>query len=265
MKFVLQSDLHGNFSHIQAPHDPETYLILSGDVDEVHRINRHRKIIEHCTERFKGVFYVPGNHEYYGSNIHKVNELLYEMNNEFENLYVLLNTDYYFEEHNTVIIGSTLWSSFNKRDPLVMFDAANGMNDYKYIRHGTLYEPWRRKLRPDDTASFHDQTVNYLKNKVLKYKSENPDVKVVICTHHAPSTQSIHPRFYGDNLNHAYCTDLSTLINELNADVWTHGHMHDSFDYMEGSTRVICNPHGYMHPNGVLENSKFDPNFTFEV
>jgi hypothetical protein len=28
--------------------------------------------------------------------------------------------------------------------------------------------------------------------------------------------------------------------------LWTHGHMHDPFDYMIGSTRVVCNPRGYL-------------------
>lgn len=265
MKFCLQSDLHGKFSHIESPEDPDTYLILSGDVDEVKRENRHRSIIEHCTDRFKGVFYLPGNHEYYGSNIHKVNETLYELNNEINNLYVLLNTSYIFQEENVMITGSTLWSNFNNRNPLIMFDAQNGMNDYKYIRHGSNFEPWKRKLRPEDTANFHEQTVKFLKNEVLSTKKENPEMKIVVATHHAPCVKSIHPRFQGDNLNYAYCTDLSDMIQELNADVWVHGHMHDSFDYTEHNTRIICNPHGYMHPNGVLENSKFDPNFIFEV
>ena len=261
MKFILQSDLHGNFSHIETPKDPDVYLILSGDVDEVQRENRHKSIIKHCTDRFKGVFYLPGNHEYYGSNIHKVNEKLHQMNEEFDNLYLLLNTSYFFKEENVMVMGSTLWSSFNNRNPLTMYDAKTGMNDYKYIRHGTNYEPWRRKLIPEDTANFHDQTIKYFKNE----RKSNPDMKLVVCTHHAPHPNSIHDRFKGDSLNDAYCTDLTDLIEELNADVWTHGHMHDSFDYKVHNTRIMCNPHGYMYPNGDLENSNFNPDFTFEV
>ena len=29
------------------------------------------------------------------------------------------------------------------------------------------------------------------------------------------------------------------------ADLWLHGHVHDSFDYRVGRCRVICNPRGY--------------------
>lgn len=26
---------------------------------------------------------------------------------------------------------------------------------------------------------------------------------------------------------------------------WTHGHTHDNYDYMIGTTRIVCNPRGY--------------------
>jgi hypothetical protein len=28
--------------------------------------------------------------------------------------------------------------------------------------------------------------------------------------------------------------------------LWTHGHMHDDFDYTIGTCRVVCNPRGYV-------------------
>jgi hypothetical protein len=28
--------------------------------------------------------------------------------------------------------------------------------------------------------------------------------------------------------------------------LWTHGHTHEDFDYMIGTTRVVCNPRGYI-------------------
>jgi hypothetical protein len=27
--------------------------------------------------------------------------------------------------------------------------------------------------------------------------------------------------------------------------LWTHGHMHNTSDYLMGDTRVVCNPRGY--------------------
>jgi hypothetical protein len=40
--------------------------------------------------------------------------------------------------------------------------------------------------------------------------------------------------------------------------------MHDSFDYIENGTRVVCNPRGYVK-GGVGENRAFDPAFIVSV
>jgi hypothetical protein len=36
--------------------------------------------------------------------------------------------------------------------------------------------------------------------------------------------------------------------------LWIHGHTHQSYNYIEQGTRVICNPRGYMpyEPNPML-------------
>ena len=47
-------------------------------------------------------------------------------------------------------------------------------------------------------------------------------------------------------MNGAYSSDLSEFIlANPQIKLWTHGHTHDVFDYMIGSTRVVCNPRGY--------------------
>jgi len=57
----------------------------------------------------------------------------------------------------------------------------------------------------------------------------------------------VKPRYRGDHLvNGAYSSDLSEFIlDRPQIKVWTHGHTHDTFDYMVGTTRVLCNPRGY--------------------
>ena len=53
----------------------------------------------------------------------------------------------------------------------------------------------------------------------------------------------------------AFVSDLSEVIWDHQPDVWIHGHVHDSFDYEVGSTRVVCNPRGY----GPENEREFDP------
>lgn len=72
-------------------------------------------------------------------------------------------------------------------------------------------------------------------------------------------------------LNAAFASDLSELLNK--ADVWLHGHVHDSFAYEVGRCSVIANPRGYArnanHAGSVdqleFENAQFRPNFVLDV
>jgi Icc-related predicted phosphoesterase len=79
-------------------------------------------------------------------------------------------------------------------------------------------------------------------------------------THHAPHPGSLHPRYANDLISAAYVSDLTPLIESGKPALWVHGHVHASFDYRVGDTRVICNPNGY---GG--ENAAFDPALVVEV
>lgn len=59
-----------------------------------------------------------------------------------------------------------------------------------------------------------------------------------------PHPRSIHPRYAGDLLNAAFVSaNLEALVHQ--ADLWLHGHVHDSFDYWVRGCRVVANPLGY--------------------
>jgi hypothetical protein len=47
-------------------------------------------------------------------------------------------------------------------------------------------------------------------------------------------------------MNGGYHSELSEFIlDHPEIVLWTHGHMHDPFDYNIGTNRVVCNPRGY--------------------
>jgi hypothetical protein len=47
-------------------------------------------------------------------------------------------------------------------------------------------------------------------------------------------------------MNGGYTSDLvEFILDRPQIKLWTHGHTHEQFDYMIGSTRVVCNPRGY--------------------
>jgi hypothetical protein len=76
--------------------------------------------------------------------------------------------------------------------------------------------------------------------------------------HHAPSKGSEHLKYKHDTLmNGAYNSVLDDFIMERpQIKLWTHGHTHEDFDYMIGSTRVVCNPRGYINHEERAETFK---------
>jgi Icc-related predicted phosphoesterase len=85
---------------------------------------------------------------------------------------------------------------------------------------------------------------------------------VVVVTHHAPSQQSIHPRYGVNNkLSPAYASSLESLMGEP-VRLWIHGHTHDSFDYCIEGTRVVANPRGYA-PRDI--NAGFREDFVIQL
>ena len=75
----------------------------------------------------------------------------------------------------------------------------------------------------------------------------HPELPTVVVGHHAPSKASTHPRYKNETLmNGAYSSSLDEyILDHPQIKLWTHGHTHEDFDYMLGSTRIVCNPRGY--------------------
>ena len=82
------------------------------------------------------------------------------------------------------------------------------------------------------------------------------DQKFVVVGHHAPSKTSTHPRYKKEvMMNGGYSSSLDAFImDHPQIKLWTHGHTHEDFDYMVGSTRIVCNPRGYIHYEDRADN-----------
>ena len=65
-------------------------------------------------------------------------------------------------------------------------------------------------------------------------------------------------------MNACFVSDAEHLISADRAQLWIHGHTHDSFDYVVNGCRIVCTPRGYAKA-GVNENPRFDPNLMVEV
>ena len=158
-------------------------------------------------------------------------------------------------------VGGTLWTDMNKEDQLTLYHMQSMMNDYRQITMFNQVKSAYHRLTPERTVEEHKKTRDYIKTVV----GNDPNKKYVVVTHHSPSKASTHPRYADDTImNGAYSSDLSDFIlDHPQIKVWTHGHTHDTFDYMIGDTRIMCNPRGYSGYEHRAED--FDPTLGFEV
>lgn len=279
MFFRVLSDVHSEFSPLVFPHlptDKEDVLILAGDIAVADSANTY-ETVKHWIPRFRHTIYVCGNHEFYhGSYRNRTKEKLREI---FVDLLqpspltiaqpflpgkISLLDDESVIIDNVTFIGSTLWTSYFNHSPTHMYAAQQGLNDFRLIRTGPDTYPYARRTVPMDFYNAHKISADFIFTKIIEEKAAGQ--KVVVVTHHAPSSRSIHPQYRGQILNACYVSDLDEQIMDTKPEIFVHGHVHNSFDYMIGDTRVITNPRGYQHPNAEFpENTQFDPLMRVEI
>ena len=241
----------------------------------------HRFFRQACDE-FKNVIYVMGNHEHYDGDFAFSETIIRSKLAYLKNLHFLEKESVKIDD--VTFIGGTLWTDMNKEDPNTMWHVQRRMNDFQIVRNsnrmvtrtvpiyeenplytedgqnggrynkneaGFYIEIGKKKkqepstLCPEDVVPEHKAIVEYIRT-VIEGKF---DEKFVVVGHHAPSRQSTHPRYKHDVLmNGAYSSSLDEFIlDHPQIKLWTHGHTHEDFDYMIGTTRVFCNPRGYIN------------------
>jgi predicted phosphodiesterase len=257
MKIAVASDLHLEFGDLDFD-NPEgaEVLILSGDIlvaqdlgyhdshnimGEEYRSNRYHNFMQRCTERFPHVIYILGNHEHYHGDFA---ETVTHLKNKFDymsNLHILDNE--ILQISDVTFIGGTLWTDMNREDPTTLYHMKSMMNDFRCVRNTTLGT--NAKFLPEDAVEEHRRFVGYIQ-EIIQGKF---DQKFVVVGHHSPSRLSTHPRYADDTImNGGYSSSLDDyIIDHPQIKLWTHGHTHYPFDYMIGSTRVVCNPRGYIN------------------
>jgi Icc-related predicted phosphoesterase len=238
-------------------------LILGGDILCARHFKKdgplkkvYNDFLKRCVDNFDWVLYLAGNHEAYGYNYEGTWNVLAE--HLPDGIHILEND--FVKIKDWVFLGATLWTDFRNENALEMMEAAQCMNDYKVIRIGSNY----RKMNPDDTLKFHKKSKQFLLDTLPVFENQ----KVWVLTHHAPSYQSVSTKYRSSGIaNGAYVSDLDDLIlDNPQIKYWSHGHTHESMDYMIGGCRVICNPRGYYNGyNNADLNINFDPNFEVEL
>lgn len=279
MKISVASDVHLEFGDLIIKNtDAADVLILSGDICvaadigapdphnfmEGARSNRIVDFFKRCSFQFPHVIYILGNHEHYHGDFATTADRIRSMlaSHMLSNVYLLDNEVKVVDD--VTFVGGTLWTDMNQRDPTTLYHMTSMMNDFRSVKNSrrtVSYQTYEQingvdnrerpvfrervaTFSPDDAADEHDRFRGYIQQMV----EGKFDQKFVVVGHHAPSRLSTHDRYRHDTImNGGYSSHLDEFIlTHPQIRLWTHGHTHHDFDYMIGSTRVVCNPRGYV-------------------
>jgi predicted phosphodiesterase len=267
MRFALASDVHLEFAPIELKNtEGADVLILSGDIcvakdlndradptilGMTNKSNMYHEFFQNCCREFKDVIYISGNHEHYHGDYPKTHERLTSKLGYLSNLHILEKE--YVTIKDVTFIAGTLWTDMNKEDPNTLYAIKGYMNDYRIITDSSEPVHFRDQdgnfrtrdshFSPERSVREHKAMLKVI-DDVTKHMGSD---KFVVVGHHAPSKMSTKPRYAGNEMvNGAYSSDLTEFIlDRPMIKAWTHGHTHDNYDYMIGSTRIVCNPRGY--------------------
>lgn len=251
MRLHVLSDIHLEFAEYEGHTVDCDVVVLPGD------IHVGAAGIEWARQRWqdKEIIYVPGNHEFYRTQFAHMAEQLAEAG-KLHGVHVLSRGEVFIG--GVRFLGATLWTDFKlfgeDNKLRAMGECVQYLADFRVIRFGD------RAFSPMDCAHLHEQDVTWLESKL---KNEPYDGKTVVVTHHLPSKRSVAARYAEDLTSAGFASDLSRLLGL--SGIWIHGHTHDSFDYVESGTRVICNPRGYVTYRKAQENPAFDRALVIEV
>jgi hypothetical protein len=221
-------------------------LILAGDILPLGLHKKQTEFIDLMADSFEMVYWIPGNHEYYGHDLATVSDPLLEKLRS--NVWLLNNQVVTY--NNVNFICTTLWSKINVINAL---DIQRGISDFFSIR-------WQgKKFTTREFNQLHNRSVSFLE-KAIK---EGNVGKNIIVTHHVPTLYQYPAQYRQSPLNDAFVTELFDTIHESGAEYWIYGHHHCNIPaFTVGSTTLLTNQLGYVEYN---EQAGFKTNACIEV
>ena len=279
MKIAVCSDLHLEFGGLILTNtDNADVLILSGDIcvakdllelgSPMSKSEAIHDFFKNCSDEFKHVIYIVGNHEHYHGDFRDtVSDLKYNLH-YLQNLYILDKETVTLE--GVTFVGGTLWTDMNGEDPMTLNAIGSMMNDFRCVKNSNKKVSFRdadghfhervAKFSPQDAVEDHRKMVDYIRHVVQGQDNK----KFVVVGHHAPSRISTHPKYQNETLmNGGYSSTLDFFIEaHPQIKLWTHGHTHEVFDYTLNETRIVCNPRGYIGYEDRADEFKLR---TFEI
>ncbi len=245
------SDLHLEFPANRAyilEHPIEAQaevLVMAGDILTLSTLDRFDWFFDDISTKFKQVYWIAGNHEYYNSDIgnrsgsfeEKIRDNILFLNNRM------------VEIDGTGLFFTTLWSRLSEENQAYV---TQSLNDFRLIKNRG------KALSTSHYNAMHLENLQFLEKSL----EEGPAKKVVV-THHVPTYHNYPVHYLGDPLNEAFATDLGELMKKHAPNYWIFGHHHfNPGPFKIGDTTLLTNQLGYV---GMGEHRLYSPTAVLEL
>lgn len=275
LKIHFCSDLHLEFGALTEPLPKGDVLVLAGDIvvakyfdstldhpDRGEQMSRYNSFFSEAGEKFKRVFMIAGNHEFYGCEFSEAHSLLQRYIGNVKGY----NIDYFRQgcviEQGVLFILTTLWSDFEGHNPRSMKIVGQRLNDFKQIKKRSLDGnnlEYLRKFSPEDALDEFKSGLRFIRNCLF----EHPELPTVVVTHHCPSPEMLNRFLTSLGLDGGFASDLHNFIEQHpQIQSWICGHTHVCREVKVGRTLIRANCRGYVGKERLARNFAFQ---SFEV
>lgn len=232
------------------PRDAQSILVLAGDISSSG--TQLLAFLAECCKRWKKVYYVPGNHEWYRHDYKRYSDELKtallsktSYGDAFDNLEFAINDVGYeeLEELGIRFIFCPMWADGG---PHLVDQGRVGaaLNDFRLISNmnGNSF----KRFTVQDMMYEHKKQ----KAKIIEYLKTPFEGRSIVVTHHIPSRKLVSARFWpadgSDGCNGGFVGDCDDILySDFAPWQWIHGHTHDTISTVINKTRIDCNPCGY--------------------
>jgi predicted phosphodiesterase len=204
--------------------DSPDILIIAGDLmAAVAKNNNEFKLyLSYLSDFYQNIIYVPGNHDYYNSELEHTDEVFNKIESKISNLHILNDKKIIIDGQG--FVGGTLWHKA-ENSPRFSFLKEN-ISDYVQI----------------PKASFLKKNMD-----TIKFFEKNIKSGDIVISHHMPHEKCISDLWKNNQLNMFFCNyDLENLILDLEPSYFIYGHTHTNIpDFKIGNTTFCINTWGY--------------------
>jgi hypothetical protein len=221
-------------------------LILAGDILPFALDHHKYAFFDVVSERFKAVYWLPGNHEYYGSDIGRPGDKLFRQVRQ--NVFLVNNHTVNYNGIN--IICTSLWSFI---EPVHQILLQRALTDFSAISRGG------ERFLPEHFNALHSSSLDFLRKALGdKGKSQN-----IVVTHHVPTYLNYPSKYRKSPLCQGFATELSECIHHWNIDCWIYGHHHCNVPgFKIADTALLTNQLGRVSKG---EHRRFKANATIDT